>query len=103
MNQENNLSMQAIKAYYDDEGKFVPFEPVRIPKGSHVIVTILDFPILGLPAANKDDAASDTALGSWLNRLYEARAASMNEEMRYIPRSREMRPPINLADNGGQP
>ena len=98
MNKENSLSMQAIKAYYD-EGKFIPFEPVRIPKGSHAIVTILDFPILGLPVANKNDAASDTATNSWLKRLHKARDASIDEEMMYIPRSRETRLPINLADS----
>ena len=36
--------MQAYKAYYD-EGKFIPLEPVRVPKNSLAIVTILDFPI----------------------------------------------------------
>lgn len=36
--------MQAVKAYYD-EGKFIPFKSIEIPKGSHAIVTILDFPI----------------------------------------------------------
>ena len=71
--------MQAIKAYYD-EGKFIPYEPVKIPRGSHVIVTILDFPILGLPAVNKDDTASDTALSSWFSHLHEAWVASMDEE-----------------------
>jgi len=39
--------MQAVKAYYD-EGKFVPFQPIKIPKGSHAIVTILDFSIDGM-------------------------------------------------------
>jgi len=39
--------MQAVKAYraYYDEGLFVPYEPVVMPKGSQAIVTILDFPI----------------------------------------------------------
>jgi len=36
--------MQAYRAYYDD-GKFIPFEPVKIEKGSQAIVTILDFPV----------------------------------------------------------
>ena len=36
--------MQAYRAYYDD-GKFVTFEPVTMPKGSQAIVTILDFPL----------------------------------------------------------
>ena len=36
--------MQAVKAYYDN-GKFVPMQPVVVPKGSYAIITILDFPI----------------------------------------------------------
>ena len=36
--------MQAYRAYYD-EGKFVTFDPVKIPKGSQAIVTVLDFPL----------------------------------------------------------
>ncbi|MCL2405199.1 MAG: hypothetical protein FWC92_06600 [Defluviitaleaceae bacterium] len=36
--------MQAVKAYYNGD-TFTPFKPVKIPKGSHAIVTILDFPI----------------------------------------------------------
>jgi len=36
--------MQAVKVYYED-GKFIPFQPIKMPKGSHAIVTILDFPI----------------------------------------------------------
>lgn len=36
--------MQAYRAYYE-EGKFVPFEPVKVVKGSQAIVTVLDFPI----------------------------------------------------------
>jgi len=36
--------MQAYKVYYD-EGKFIPFEPVAIKKGSQAIVTVLDAPV----------------------------------------------------------
>jgi len=36
--------MQAVKAYYNGD-TFTPFKPVKIPKGSHAIITILDFPI----------------------------------------------------------
>ena len=37
--------MQAIKTYraYYDDGLFIPYEPVTIPKGCQVIVTVLDF------------------------------------------------------------
>ena len=36
--------MQAVKAYYNGD-TFTPFKPVKIPKGSHAIITILDFTI----------------------------------------------------------
>ena len=44
--------MQACKAYYS-EGRFVPFEPLEIPEGSHAIVTILDFSISEVQKADK--------------------------------------------------
>ncbi|MCL2197553.1 MAG: antitoxin family protein [Defluviitaleaceae bacterium] len=39
----------AVKTYYD-EGAFIPFEPVTIPKGSHAIITILDKLVKNSPA-----------------------------------------------------
>ena len=87
--------MQAIRAYYD-EGKFVPFKPVKIPKGSHAIVTILDFP-LDRSTSEADGAPGESRI-EWLKRLHEAIDFSMDEEMPHIPRSKEMRPPINMAD-----
>jgi len=37
--------MQAVKSYraYYDDGLFIPYEPVTIPKGCQVIVTVPDF------------------------------------------------------------
>ena len=46
--------MQAIKAYFD-EGKFIPFRPVRIPKGSYAIVTVLDFPDEEMPQHTSEE------------------------------------------------
>lgn len=48
--------MQAVKSYraYYDDGSFVPYEPVVIPKGSQAIITILDFMP---PGAHKDETA----------------------------------------------
>jgi len=39
------MIMQAVKSYraYYDDGLFIPYEPVTIPKGCEVIVTVLDF------------------------------------------------------------
>ena len=83
--------MQAIKAYYED-GKFIPFQPVKIPKGSHAIITILDFPII--------EVKPDESRIEWLNRLEAAIALSMDEELPDWPfqRSKEMRPPLDLRD-----
>jgi len=49
--------MQAVKAYYNGD-TFTPFKPVKIPKGSHAIITILDFPINDAPISNKLDDVS---------------------------------------------
>jgi predicted DNA-binding antitoxin AbrB/MazE fold protein len=49
--------MQAVKAYYED-GKFIPYEPIAIPKGSPAIVAILDFAIVDAPA---EDALNDVS------------------------------------------
>jgi len=37
--------MQAVKSYraYYNDGFFIPYEPVAIPKGCQVVVTVLDF------------------------------------------------------------
>ena len=49
--------MQAVKSYraYYDDGLFIPFEPVTIPKGSQVIVTVLDFLVEGLQESNEQN------------------------------------------------
>ena len=49
--------MQAYRVYYD-EGKFIPFEPVEIKKGSQAIVTILDFPFEN---TNKQNSLNDAS------------------------------------------
>ena len=49
--------MQAVKAYYNGD-TFTPFQPVEIPKGSHAIITILDFPIDDAYVPNELDDVS---------------------------------------------
>jgi len=49
--------VQAVKAYYNGD-TFAPFKPVKIPKGSHAIVTILDFPINDDSVSNELDDVS---------------------------------------------
>ena len=82
--------MQAVKAYYDD-GKFIPLQPVVIPKGSQVIVTILDSSFDARPSESRID---------WLNRLEAAIELSMDEELPdwAFQRSKKMRMPLDLSN-----
>ena len=74
--------MQAVKAYraYYDDGLFIPYEPVTIPKGCQVVVTVLDFlvedtqvsngqnfqtDIYKTPTIMKEADPSKSALGLW--------------------------------------
>ena len=85
--------MQAVRAYYD-EGKFVPMQPVRIPKGSQAIVTILDFAIGEVKPIIDDTPNKPSASRiEWLNRLEAAIDDSEDEELPDWPfqRSKEMR------------
>jgi len=85
--------MQAVKAYYN-EGAFIPFEPVAIPKGSHAIITILDFAISQDQYVDKP--VQDDDFASWQVRMKDALALSMDEELpeAYFTRSKDMRVPI---------
>ena len=91
--------MQTIKAYYD-EGKFVPFQPVSIPNGSHVIITLLDLPINEDTSADNSGVTANESREQWIKRLHDSLDLSMDEELPdiYFRRSKDMRPPINLAD-----
>ena len=74
--------MQTVKTYraYYDDGLFIPYEPVIVPKGCQVIVTVLDFLIDGTQpseeqnlsatpcnssAIMKEADPSKSALGLW--------------------------------------
>ena len=56
--------MQAVKSYraYYDDGLFIPYEPVTIPKGCQVVVTVLDFLVEGSQESNLQ--SSQTALSN---------------------------------------
>ena len=90
--------MQAVKAYYD-EGAFIPFEPIAIPRGSHAIVTILDF-VINQSQDIDEPAQDDDDFSTWHKRIKEALALSMDEELpeNYFQRSKDMRPPINFDE-----
>jgi len=90
--------MQAVKAYYT-EGAFVPFEPVAIPKGSHAIVTILDF-VITAPQDVDEIVPDNDDFDVWHKHIKEALALSMDEDLPevYFQRSKDMRAPINFDE-----
>jgi len=90
--------MQAVKAYYHD-GAFVPFEPISIPKGSHAIVTILDFTI-NQSQGMEEHVQNGDDFPTWHKRIKEALALSMDEELPeiYFARSKDMRMPLKFDD-----
>ena len=57
--------MQALKSYraYYDNGSFIPYEPVTIPKGSQAVVTVLDFPAEGVQELNDGHGSYICAFG----------------------------------------
>jgi len=75
-NQRVGGIMQAVKAYYNGD-TFTPFEPVKIPKGSHAIITILDFPINDTPVSNELDDVSIRQIEAM--RQFIAESDSCNE------------------------
>ena len=88
---KERLQMQAYSAYYDG-GKFIPTEPVKIPKGSKVVVTVIDFPV------EKVSKIEDNVKNNleWLDDLEEAVRLSMDEELPYIPRLKSVREPLDF-------
>ena len=83
--------MQAI-AYggYLENGRFYPLrQPIRKQGKVRAILTVLDEPI---------KVQTEDIYAAWHNQLKEAIAASMDEELPDIVRSKEVRPTINFAD-----
>jgi len=78
---------------YVEGGQFYPKEaPIRLTGRFRAVLTVLDVP-----------EQAPTILSSrieWLNRLEAAVALSADEELPDWPfeRSKEMRPPLDLAD-----
>ena len=92
--------MQAVKAYYD-EGKFIPFKPIDIPKGSHVIVTILDSTFEETQPKNVTSLASEDEMQmrkDWLNSLKQAGELAKDDPLIDFPVRQLMREPHGIAD-----
>ena len=79
--------------YFNPYNMKILLESIEQAKNGQVIVKTL-------AELESMDIQSDAKLSSWFSRLHKARDASNDEEMIYIPRSREMRPLVNLTNNG---
>ena len=62
--------MQAVKTYraYYDDGLFIPYEPVTIPKGCQVVVTVLDFLAESAQASGEENFGLDSYKNSAILR-----------------------------------
>jgi len=86
------MQAQAYEGYVED-GQFYPQEtPIRLTGRFRAVLTVLDVPT---------QAETNPHLRmEWLNRLEAAIALSADEELPdwAFERSKEMRPPLDLAD-----
>jgi len=100
--------MQAVKGYLAD-GHFIPLDGAALPSYAQVIVVIEEIlqktedtnPLNYVPDIPIEmTEAEHHARNEWLNRLRDARELAKDEHLPDWPfqRSKEMRPPINLAD-----
>ncbi len=62
--------MRTIEAEVDEQGNFRPKQPVDLPPGSRVLITVVE------PQATETTLLSETALGADWNRPEEDRAWS---------------------------
>ena len=86
------MQAQAYEGYVEG-GQFYPKEiPLRLTGRFRAVLTVLDVPV----QAN----INPSSRMEWLNRLEAAVALSTDEELPDWPfeRSKEMRPPLDLAD-----
>ena len=87
------MQAQAYEGYFDKGNFFTAGRTIRLPENRRVFVTVLDE-----PAKSKSKTDEQERRLAWLKRLDELTELSMDEELIYIPRSQEMRPPLNLSD-----
>jgi hypothetical protein len=87
------MQAQVYDGYFENGHFYTSGRTIRIPERKRVFITVIDEPIA--------DMKSDKKLrAEYLERLSDAVALSMDEELIYIPRSKEIREPIIFADHG---
>jgi hypothetical protein len=79
---------------YLEKGQIIPIIPfINTQDRRRVIITVLDEP-------HRDTAFVEEARlrAQWLDRLEESVRLSMDEDLHFLPRSKEMRKPLGLSD-----
>jgi len=92
--------MQVVKAYYD-EGKFIPFKPVSIPKGSEVIVTIPDVILEEIQLKETTSLTTEEEMQmrkEWLDNLKQARELAKDDPLIDFIVRQPMREPHGISD-----
>ena len=92
--------MQVVKAYYD-EGKFIPFKPVSIPKGSEVIVTIPDVILEEIQLKETTALTTEEEMQmrkEWLDNLKQARELAKDDPLIDFIVRQPMREPHGISD-----
>jgi hypothetical protein len=84
-------NIQTYDGYFENGSFFAAGRAIRLPDKKRVVINIFNEPVKTKP----DDYAQRMA---WLKRLEELTALSADEEFVYIPRSKEMRPPLDFSD-----
>ena len=84
------MQVQAFEGYWENGSFYSLGQPILITGRQRAILTLLNEPVREIQAIPNESRIV------WLNRLNEAIENSMDEELPDIPRSREMRPPVNF-------
>ena len=89
------MRTQAYEGYFENGNFFASGRVVRLPERKRVVITVLDE-----PAKIKSEMSSGEKERrlAWLKKLDELTIAARDEELIYIPRSKKMRPPLDLAE-----
>jgi len=107
------MQVQAYIGYWENE-RFYPVEkPLHKPGRQKAILTFIEETLLEpiqqeevtatipsefMPLVAKIGVEAAQRRINWLNRLEASVQSSADEELVYIPRSKEMRPPLNFGD-----
>jgi hypothetical protein len=86
------MQAQVYEGYFENGSFLAAGQTIHIPERKMVYITILGEPTEVVTESSDYERRMD-----WLKRLDEAIRLSADEELQYIPRSQQMRPPVDFA------